>query len=83
MYVVHNGEEEIVNAPSSEVTKGFLYDRPYKKIQASHSEPNIEEPSNLNKVLLRILAHENVCSRTPVYEKYDKQVQGRPILKQV
>ena len=77
MYVVHNGEEEIVNAPASEVTKGFLYDRPYKKTQASHSEPKIEEPSNLNKVLLRVLAHENVCSRTPVYEKYDKQVQGR------
>ena len=51
MYVVHNGEEEIVNAPSSEITKGFLYDRPYKKIQTNHSEPDIEEPSSYNKVL--------------------------------
>ena len=77
MYVVHNGEEEIVNAPSSEVTKGFLYDRPYKAIQANHYEPNIEEIINYNEILLRILSHENVCSRSPIYEKYDKQVQGR------
>ena len=77
MYVVHNGEEEIVNAPSSEVTKGFLYDRPYKAIPTNHTEPNINEPTNYNKILLKILSHENVCSRTPVYEKYDKQVQGR------
>ena len=77
MYVVHNGEEEIVNAPSSEVTKGFLYDRPYKAIQASHSEPNINEPINYNETLIKILSHENVCSREPIYEKYDKQVQGR------
>ena len=77
MYVVHNGEEEIVNAPSSEVTKGFLYDRPYKAIQASHFEPNINEPINYNETLIKILSHENVCSREPIYEKYDKQVQGR------
>ena len=77
MYVVHNGEEEIVNAPSSEVTKGFLYDRPYKAIQARHSEPNIDEPINYNETLIKILSHENVCSREPIYEKYDKQVQGR------
>ena len=73
MYVVHNGEEEIVNAPSSEVTKGFLYDRPYKAIQARHSEPNIDEPINYNETLIKILSHENVCSREPIYEKYDKQ----------
>ena len=77
MFVVHNGKEEIVNAPSSEVTKGFLYDRPYKEIQTNHSEPNIGEPNSYNDILIKILSHENVCSRMPIYEKYDKQVQGR------
>ena len=28
-YIVHNGDEEIVNAPAAKVNKGFLYDRPY------------------------------------------------------
>ncbi|MFA6486482.1 MAG: AIR synthase related protein [Candidatus Magasanikbacteria bacterium] len=29
-----------------------------------------------NEIFLKILAHENVASRVPVYEQYDKQVQG-------
>ena len=31
----------------------------------------------INDILIKILSHENVCSRMPIYEKYDKQVQGR------
>ena len=77
MYVVHNGSEKIVDAPASEVTKGFLYDRPYNKIKKNHREPKIVKPDNYNDILIKILSHENVCSRKPIYEKYDKQVQGR------
>ena len=77
MYVVHNGTEEIINAPASEVTKGFLYDRPFSKPQVNHYEPKIENLSDYNETLIAILSHENVCSRKPIYEKYDKQVQGR------
>ena len=76
-YIVHNGNEQIVNAPAKEVTKGFLYDRPYKQRKSEHYEPVINFPTNFNEILLNILSHENVCSREPVYEKYDKQVQGR------
>ena len=76
-YVVHNGEEEIVNAPAAEVTKGFLYDRPYESRQQRFTEPDIPEPSDFNETLLKILAHENMASREPVFEAYDKQVQGR------
>ena len=28
-YIVHNGNEEIVNAPAKDVTEGFLYSRPF------------------------------------------------------
>ena len=76
-YIVHNGEEEIVNAPAAEVTKGFLYDRPYESRQQRFTEPDIPEPSDFNETLLKILAHENMASREPVFEAYDKQVQGR------
>ncbi len=77
MYVVHNGSEKIVNAPASEVTKGFLYNRPYTEKKNNYYEPNITRLKNHNETLIEILSNENVCSRKPVYEKYDKQVQGR------
>lgn len=76
-YIVHNGEEEIINAPAAEITKGFLYDRPYKSRQQRFSEPDIPEPYDFNETLLKILAHENMASREPIFEAYDKQVQGR------
>ena len=76
-YIVHNGKEEIVNAPAKQVTKGFLYNRPFKKPTLSLFEPEIPMLNDFGKTLLEILAHENIASREPIFEKYDKQVQGR------
>lgn len=76
-YIVHSGGEEIVNAPAAEVTKGFLYNRPFEDPKNSFIEPDLETPSNFNDILLKIMSHENMASRKPLYEKYDKQVQGR------
>ena len=76
-YVVHYNDEEIVNAPANQVTEGFVYTRPFKKPSRKLFEPNIPEPTDYNKILLSLLAHENIASREAVYETYDKQVQGR------
>ncbi|MBU0528186.1 phosphoribosylformylglycinamidine synthase subunit PurL [bacterium] len=76
-YIVHNNGEKIVNAPAKEVTRGFVYNRPLKKPNTNFHEPQIPEPENYNKILLNILAHENIASREAVFETYDKQVQGR------
>ena len=76
-YIVHNGNEEIVNAPAKEVTEGFLYNRPFEPRETIFVEPNLSEPLDYNQVLLNILSHENMASREPVFEQYDKQVQGR------
>ena len=76
-YIVHNGDEEIVNAKAKEVTEGFLYSRPYETRETTFTEPDIPEPSDYNQVLLDILSHENMASREPIFEQYDKQVQGR------
>ena len=76
-YIVHNGDDEIVNAPAPEITEGFLYNRPYEARRKNSTEPNIFEPTDYNKVLLNILSHENMASREPIFEQYDKQVQGR------
>ena len=76
-YIVYNGDEEIVNATAKEVTEGFLYDRPYEARKNNFVEPHLPEPTNYNQVLLDILSHENMASREPIFEQYDKQVQGR------
>ena len=76
-YIVHNDGEEIVNTSAKEVTRGFLYDREFENPNLSFFEPDLSSYKDLGKTLLEILAHENIASREPIYEKYDKQVQGR------
>lgn len=76
-YVVHSNGQAIVDAPAKRITKGFLYHRSYAQTQPSLKEPDLPEPADFNLTLLNILGHENVASRLPVFETYDKQVQGR------
>jgi phosphoribosylformylglycinamidine synthase II len=80
MYVVSYHGQEIVHARASDVTKGLLYDRPIQPKTKHCTEPTLTEPQDYNVILLRLLAHENVASRAPIFEKYDKQVQGRTLL---
>ena len=79
-YVVHNGDEKIVDALAEEVTKGFLYDRKSERPNHNFQEPNIPTPDNFNKILIDMISHENIASKSVVYESYDKQVQGRTII---
>ena len=78
-YIVHNNGEKIIDALAEEVTKGFLYDREYKKPDQEYHEPSLPSPLDHNAILKKMLAHENIASRSVVYESYDKQVQGRTI----
>ena len=79
-YVVHANGVEIVNAPAPVVTKGFLYNRAVQKPQQNFAEPDLPEPTDYNSILLQLLGHENIASREPVFETYDKQVQGRTVV---
>lgn len=80
-YVVRYQGKDVINASAHDITKGFHYNRPYTKKQNSLTEPKIElNPAGLNKVLLTCLAHENIASRKPIFENYDKQVQGRVVV---
>ena len=78
-YIVHSGEDVIVDAPAEMVTKGFNYNRDIKKPKLNLKEPDLQEPQNYNVVLQELLTHENICSRSSIYETYDKQVQGRTV----
>ncbi len=79
-YVVKYLGEVIVNAKASDITKGMLYDRPYAPVEKIFTEPVLTEINDYNTVLLQCLAHENIASRVPIFEKYDKQVQGRTVI---
>ena len=67
-YIVHVNGVEIVNAPAPMVTKGFIYDRPFKSPNLVYTEPDLPEPENYNAILLDLMAHENISSRLGIYE---------------
>jgi len=78
-YLVHANGETLVNAKASDITRGIVYDRPTKPSTHSFQEPTITI-SDYNQTLLQLLSHENIASRKPIFENYDKQVQGRTLI---
>lgn len=81
LYQVRYHEQTLVSAKASDITQGILYDRPYvlsEAVAETHLVENAFE--DLSEILFELLAHENIASRSPIYERYDKQVQGRIVL---
>lgn len=77
LYVVNYQGKELVRAKVSDVTKGIVYNRPYTSKKQNNVEPDLSAPNDFNHILLTLLAHENIASKAPIFETYDKQVQGR------
>lgn len=78
-FVVHAAGETIIDAEAADITQGILYNRPTRAINASFQEPTLGHIDE-EKTLLQLLGHENIASRLPVMETYDKQVQGRTLI---
>ncbi|MEK7528597.1 MAG: phosphoribosylformylglycinamidine synthase subunit PurL, partial [Patescibacteria group bacterium] len=66
----------ICDAYAKDICEGLSYNRPYKEARGKLKEPKLGMPRDLGKVLLQVLGHENVACRKPIYESYDKNVQG-------
>ncbi len=79
-YVLKYKGAKVVDASSHDITEGLLYNRPYIEPKTDFQEPELPAPKDYNKELLALLASENIASRKPVYERYDKQVQGYVVL---
>ncbi len=82
-FVLNYKGEKVVDATSYSITEGLLYDRPHSPAKRELKEPNIAAPNSKeawNKVMLDLLGSENIAHRRPVYERYDKQVQGYVII---
>lgn len=75
-YVLRHQGQVVCDAPSSDITEGLKYDREFHAPERHFEEPDLSEPHDYNEPLLKLLAHENIASRLPIYENYDKNVQG-------
>lgn len=78
-YVLKFGDEILLDANPSDVTRGLIYERAFSAPKVEFHEPAFEQP-NLLDSLKKLLASENVASRLPVFEGYDKVVQGLAII---
>ena len=78
-YTVYAGDKKLVDGPIEKINEGFVYDRPMSKKVIVSKDKDLPKILDYNDLMLKILAHENVSSRGPVYESYDKNVQGRVV----
>ncbi len=68
---------EVASIPALSLTEGApAYDRPMRSPapDPGFHAGEIPEPQDLNRVLLQMLSHPNLCSRREVYEQYDHMV---------
>ena len=80
-YKVSYQGHTLIDAPASAITQGLKVDRPCKaptKILTHAALPAIKK--NYNADIFNVLNHVNVGCRKPIYQQYDKQVQGRVII---
>jgi phosphoribosylformylglycinamidine synthase len=77
LYVARYHGQELVRARVQDVTKGIVYNRPFKRKDTQNSEPYLDKIIDFNSLLLKLMAHEHIASKAPIFENFDKQVQGR------
>ena len=80
-YVVRHGGKIVCDVPIKEITSGISYERPYREVKRGFREPDLHQPGDYNKVLLKVLAHPNVASKESVYKHYDTEVQGQAVIR--
>ncbi|MFH0776204.1 MAG: AIR synthase related protein, partial [Patescibacteria group bacterium] len=76
-YVLKFSGTKVIDAPAKILTEGLLYDRAFE-LEKKHF-PQIDfdfGKINFEEILRKLVASENISSRKPIFEKYDKQVQG-------
>ncbi|MDF2530288.1 MAG: purL [Gammaproteobacteria bacterium] len=78
-YRVNYQGQTLIDAKAKDITKGILYNRPVQAPHRPHTEPNLTG-TGYAETLLELLAHPNIASQKPIYENYDKQVQGRSLI---
>lgn len=79
-YVLKYNGEIACNVKPKIICEGLMLNRPIKEKKYRGHEPKLALPRDLGKILLEILSHENICSKKPFFETYDKNVQGLSVI---
>ncbi|MBM3500580.1 MAG: phosphoribosylformylglycinamidine synthase subunit PurL, partial [Armatimonadetes bacterium] len=80
-YVIRHRGRIVCDAPVEAVTSGIAYQRESQPREYAGQEPTFDQPADLGAVLLKVLGHENVCSREYIYRAYDTEVQGNAVIR--
>jgi phosphoribosylformylglycinamidine synthase subunit PurL len=79
-YLLKNGMTIVAQANAKDICEGLLLNRKVSIKKKKQAEPKLALPRDLGKTFLELLAHENIASRKPIYEEYDKDVQGMSVI---
>ena len=78
--LTYNGEI-VCDAKPEDLTSGLLYDRPHTPAVKSQTPAGLDlSDQEIIDLTTQIVSHENVASRAPIYENYDKDVQGISVI---
>lgn len=81
-YVLRHHGKTVMDVEIEFLTGSIRDELPYHEIAAP--EPSPQRPLvtgvQLDELLERVLAHHDVCSREPLYQRYDSVVRGRTVL---
>jgi phosphoribosylformylglycinamidine synthase II len=79
-YVLLHRGEEVMHVDIDFLTGGIRYDRPYDepapRVEPVAPAPAYSAPDDLGSMLAEALGHRDVCSRKPLFERYDSVVRG-------
>ncbi len=79
-YVVLAKGKIQVDAKAKDVTEGLTAPRQYQKPLDVKFINNLPESESITKSFLTLISSPNIACQKPIYEHYDKQVQGRTII---
>ena len=81
-YVLRDGDRTVMDVPIDFLTGSIRDELPYERLEAAPPPPGraFETGVQLDELLERVLAHHDVCSREPLYRRYDGVVRGRTVL---
>jgi phosphoribosylformylglycinamidine synthase subunit PurL len=78
-YVLHSKGQVVMDVESEFLTGSIRDELPYTEV--IYHEPPQELPAvDVGELFPRVLAHRDVCSREPLYRRYDSVVRGRTVL---
>ncbi|GAH68228.1 unnamed protein product, partial [marine sediment metagenome] len=81
---IYDGDNLVVSLPSIALSESPIIDREEKRpgiLDGLISQKTPEPSSNLEEIIYKLIASENICSKEWVYRQYDHEVGVRSVVK--